>query len=165
MNPENNITLDELGKRFSYDPITGFLSSKKWRPNIKPRILNAKRNGYIYVRINKIAFSAHRIIWFMYYGSWPTIMIDHINGDKTDNRISNLRQASDHENQYNAKKQIRNKSGVKGISYRRQTNRWRASIRKNGKVVYEKTFISLDEAEKEIKLKREELHKEFARHL
>ena len=165
MKTNNNITREELLKRFSYNPSTGELSSKNWRPNIKARVLTAKRNGYIYVRINKVAFSAHRIIWVLHHGSWPSIMIDHINGDKTDNRIANLREASDYENQYNAKKQIRNKSGFKGISFRPSTNRWRAAIRQGGRVVYEKTFLHLKDAVIHIQSKRKELHNEFARNL
>ena len=57
--------------------------------------------GYRRVQINKINFASHRIAWFLHYGSWPEKQLDHINGDKADNRINNLREVTNRENAIN----------------------------------------------------------------
>jgi hypothetical protein len=60
--------------------------------------------GYIQVRMGKDKFMAHRILWAMYYGTWPKNGIDHINGLKTDNRIDNMRETTQYDNSKNAEK-------------------------------------------------------------
>lgn len=90
----------ELLDRFEYDPVTGIIRNRKRK---KP-ITNTS-NGYLCVYINRQRFLAHRIIYKMYYGRDPgSKHIDHCNGDRSDNRISNLRCVSAKVNQANTPK-------------------------------------------------------------
>lgn len=70
------------------------------------------RRGYIQVRMGRDKFMAHRILWAMYYGSWPKNGIDHINGIKTDNRIDNMREGTQFDNSKNASKYPRKEEWI-----------------------------------------------------
>lgn len=115
-----SIEMEKKLKYFlSYDPETGVF---KWAnsPNYNIKSGDTARNitvkGYARIRLNKKHFFLHRVAWFFYYGSWPDCLIDHINGDRADNRISNLREASFSENARSKGIQKNNKTGYKGIS-------------------------------------------------
>ena len=71
---------------------------------------------------------AHRAIWAITQGKWPEGHVDHMNGDRTDNRIENLRDVSQLENQQNLKKNSRNKSGQVGVFWHKEYGRWWAYI-------------------------------------
>ena len=71
---------------------------------------------------------AHRLAWFYVYGAWPNGDLDHINGDKLDNRIANLREATRKQNMQNVRQHKHNTSGVKGVAWHSQRNKWRAYI-------------------------------------
>lgn len=89
--------------------------------------------GYWHCQINKTRLYNHKIIWIL-CGNSKANVIDHINGDTSDNRISNLREVSRTENMQNLKKYCINKSGVTGVHFSSTDNRWRAEWRKlNGK--------------------------------
>lgn len=91
----------------------------------KPAGCVSKR-GYIQVRKGRDKFMAHRIIWAMHYGNWPSNGIDHINGDKLDNRIENMREATQFKNSKNASKYPRIESWIStGVS--RHGAKWKAS--------------------------------------
>lgn len=89
---------------------------------------------------------AHRAAWAIFYGSWPSKCIDHINGDATDNRICNLRDCTQSENMKNARKRQGNTSGVTGVSWDKGTRKWRADLRHKGRTQYIGVFESLEEA-------------------
>ena len=82
--------------------------------------------------INSKPYKAHRVIWKMVYGSDPHY-IDHINGDRTDNRISNLRSVTKAQNNRNKRLRSDNKSGVTGVHWYNPRNKWRVDVRYNGK--------------------------------
>jgi hypothetical protein len=98
----------------------------------------SKVSGYVYVCVQGKRCYGHRMAWAMTHGEWPVSAIDHINGNKSDNRISNLRLATDLVNAQNIRvPQSNNTSGLLGVSYCSQTKRWRAQIgvsRKNIKL-------------------------------
>lgn len=90
-------------------------------------------SGYVLVSLDGIKYRAHRLAWRIVYGYWPKNQIDHINGDRTDNRIVNLREATDAQNRQNTRKRVDNKSGYVGVYYASWANAWRAEIRVAGK--------------------------------
>lgn len=90
-------------------------------------------NGYIYIGINERLELAHRLIWLYVTGSWPSHEIDHINGEKADNRFANLREATSSQNKANRGPQSNNTSGYKGVSWHKHSRRWAAQIHKDGR--------------------------------
>lgn len=89
-------------------------------------------NGYRYIKVNQVLILAHRLAWMLHYGREADGLVDHINGDRLDNRIENLRIATYSQNSANAKRHSRNTSGLKGASKvlknGKWTGRWQASI-------------------------------------
>lgn len=161
-----SLTQDELKYNLHYDPNTGIFTR---------RISNCNRvkigsvaccldisTGYIRFCVNRKTYYAHRLAWLYVYGYWPKNEIDHINGIKLDNRIENLREATRPENASNQKKQKNNASGFKGVSWRKDIQKWQVKIRKNYKQLHLGYFDSLEEAYKIYCNAAEELHGEFA---
>lgn len=91
-------------------------------------VAGTKEDGYWHCQISKKRVYNHRVIWVLHGNTDTTI--DHINGDRFDNRITNLRAASKKENMQNLKKFSTNTSGVTGVNYSATDNRWRAEWRK-----------------------------------
>ena len=117
-----------LRQLFRYDPETGFLI----RASTNRRAGCKEAKGYIAVDVGKMnRFKAHRIIWAIVYGVDPKDQIDHINQVKDDNRISNLRLATNSENQVNSGIFKNNKSGAKGVRWDQTRNKWVVQITKN----------------------------------
>lgn len=142
-----HITPEYLSSVFKYDPETGDLS---WRDAHTNRVkagdvIRAKiGNGYYAVQLDCHRMRVHNVVWAMHYGKFPEGVIDHINGIKTDNRISNLRDVTHSQNAYNVGKQKNNTTGVKGVS--RNGSGFKAEISAEKKSHYLGTFSSLDQA-------------------
>lgn len=92
------------------------------------------RWGYVYVQLGSERIHAHRIIWAINTGAWPSRFLDHINGDKADNRIANLREADRSQNGANRPVSPKNKVGLKGVCP--HGRRFRAQIKTREKVIY-----------------------------
>jgi HNH endonuclease len=136
-------TVAFLKQHVSYDPETGIFV---WLSNGK-RADIPRANGYRGVQIETFgtARSAHRLAWLYMNGKWPENDIDHINGDRADNRITNLRDVSVSVNLQNQKKaHIDSKSGLLGVTKAR--NKWRAGITVNGKPMHLGYFSSKESA-------------------
>lgn len=123
-----------IQKTLDYNAETGELVWKIARGNrnagSKAGVINGK--GYLIIKFYGKRYQAHRLIWIIAYGVEPKDHIDHINGNKTDNRLCNLREVTNRQNQYNQRKpRIDNQSGYLGVS--RYGNRWMACIKINGK--------------------------------
>lgn len=136
-------------ERLHYDPETGaFIWKVKPAGPVKAGspagTINSK--GYRVILINWKTYVAHRLAWLYVYGEWPSVQVDHINGDKADNRLANLRLATNSQNQANRGPQKRNKSGVKGVFWNRARRRWVASIRVDGKLKHIGEYRDLTEA-------------------
>ena len=92
--------------------------------------------GYIILRIKDKQYRLHRLIWLYHYGLFPTNQIDHINGIKNDNRIDNLREANNSQNNANKPKRLNCSSKFKGVSWAKREQKWRVRIRINWKEKY-----------------------------
>lgn len=127
--------------------------------------LQVNKNGTRYIRvcIDGTNLSAHRLAWFYVYGIWPKDQIDHIDGDGTNNRISNLREASRFQNAQNRRMHKSNKWGMKGITWKKARGKWQAQIEANGKAKYLGTFATKEEAALAYATAAAALHGQFAR--
>jgi hypothetical protein len=151
-----DITAERVRQLLHYDAETGQLV---WRHSGKVAGCPAGRAGRLQVHIDGKARYAHRLIWLWVHGEWPAGQIDHINGDKHDNRIENLRVLSGTaENKQNQSRAYRNnRYGVLGVS-RASNGRWRARIMVDGKSVSLGTFETCDEAADEYRAAKRRLH-------
>ena len=130
------LTHETLLSLVSYDPETGVFTNKVARRKSPAgkQLGHSHNGGYLQTRIAWKQYLLHRLAWFHVYGKWPVEHIDHINGNKQDNRICNLREATNSENMQNVKRaQKRSKSGVKGVSWDKSRNKWTAHICVGGK--------------------------------
>ena len=155
------MTTEELHRLLDADFATGQLT---WKPRPREmfssyqgyRMWNAKYagkpalackhiDGYLHGAINKQLYLAHRVLYAMKHGCWP-LFIDHINGNRSDNSIDNLRAASRTDNARNQKKPVNNKSGYVGVSWNNRDRRWAAYITINRKRKALGNFVCLQDA-------------------
>lgn len=118
-------------------------------------------NGYIFVCLGPQKFNAHRVAFYSVYGYLPKC-IDHVNGDKTDNRIDNLRACTHSENQYNKKIRKDNSSGYKNVIWVKALGKYQVRIRAKGKMHLSGYFYDAKTASYEAKRMRKKLHGDFA---
>lgn len=118
--------------------------------------------GYRRIRFKGKTVAEHRAIFLMFNGYLPEC-VDHINGNPLDNRIENLREATNSQNMYNSKMPKNNKSGVKGVSWDTQYEKWRVMLGVNNKYLNLGRYSSLNEAALAIKNARSFYHGDFAK--
>ena len=143
--------LDEVREIIDYDPVSGIFvwkDAKKGSKRNGRRAGSKRPSGHRHIRIKGIYFLEHRLAWFLYYGVWPKLLIDHIDGVGDNNKISNLREATQTQNMWNTEKQKRNKSGFKGVHLCKRTKRFCAHICLNGKNINLGYFDTAEEASK-----------------
>lgn len=122
-----------------------------------------QKSGHISIRINGTKYLSHRLAWLYMTGSWPDGMIDHSNGNPSDNRFINLRVTDSSGNNRNSRKRKTNKSGYKGVSFFRKTEKWRASIVYNRRNISLGLFENPEDAHKAYVEAAKRLHGDFAR--
>jgi hypothetical protein len=143
------LTAEQLQTMLNYDVVTGEFIWKI-QPSRAVKIgdiagCTEKRIGYITIGITKRIYKAHRLAWLYVHGEWPRGLIDHINGNKADNRIANLRDVFADGNSQNVRKpNRRNKSGFMGVIW--YQNKWRASMSVNGKSKWLGDYSTPEEA-------------------
>ena len=120
-------------------------------------------SGYKHGNIMSVMVRAHRLAWALTTGQWPENEIDHINMDRCDNRIKNLRHVTRSQNACNRTILPRNISGYKGVMCDRKSGKWAASIAFNGKSQYLGTFSSPELAHAAYCEAARNLHGEFMR--
>ncbi len=144
------ITQEELKRNFHYDELTGIFTYKNNICNKKVGDIagNVNSAGYVRIGINYASHKAHRLAFLYMIGSFPKHQVDHINGIKNDNRWCNLRKATNTENQWNKPLSIKNKSGYKGVSWDKKSNKWRVQVALNKTKKYLGMFESKELAYK-----------------
>ena len=144
--------MDLIGKRLhellAYAPESGVFT---WRVKrgCRPQGSTAGTpdgKGYLLIRIDGISYKAHRLAWLYVNGELPTDGIDHINRNKSDNRIANLRLATQMQNLQNQSISIRNTSGFQGVSWHSLRKKWMAEIAVNRKKYHLGLFVNISDA-------------------
>lgn len=137
------MTSERLRALVAYDPETGLFTRLVRNTNAKSGWPD--KAGYLYLMIQGKVYSTHRLAWLYMTGEWPRNDIDHINGQRADNRFCNLRDVPKHFNMQNERKARKNNaSGLMGVHFRKDRGKWVAVLRINGK---SRRFGAFDTAE------------------
>jgi hypothetical protein len=162
------LTLERLRTVIHYDPLTGVFEWTTQRnnhralPGTSAGHYKSKRK-YVIIGIYHHNYFAHRIAWLYMTGEMPTCDIDHINGDRADNRWANLRLATRSQNNANAKRRADNTSGFKGVTFNKRRNGWQAQIKLTGRNYNLGCFITPEEAHAAYRVAAAERFGQFAR--
>ena len=141
-------TPEQLRQLLRYEPETGKLFWRERTPEMfvdgnngtaagrcaqwnaryanRPAFTAPMKTGYLSGRAFGATHYAHRVAWAIFEGCWPTGQIDHVNGVRSDNRRSNMRDVSLEENMRNVKRRVDNSSGQTGVDFHKTLNLWRA---------------------------------------
>jgi len=159
---EWKLTHDRLTHLFTYDQKTGEFVRRVylWGPAQAGMKVGSKHScGYLECMIDGERYFLHRLAWFYVHKKWPDGVIDHINHDRKDNRISNLRDVSPQGNVVNSSLKCTNKTGHKGIYICSRTGKYVAQITFNYKSRHLGTFELLQHAVQARQAAEKEIHK------
>lgn len=143
------LTVERLKELLYYDPETGKFSrlvSNSNRVKVGDIAGTLNSRGYLQIQIDGKLYKAHRLAWLYTHKAWPADQIDHVNRDRTDNRISNLREASSAENSRNMGKRYDNTSGHVGLTWDKRAQKWKAQIKHLHRNVHLGLFTRQDDA-------------------
>jgi hypothetical protein len=148
-----------------FDYQDGFLVWKKSIGRVKAgkKVETVNNRGYVMFQFQKKHYCAHRIIWLLANGRMPN-MIDHIDGNKQNNLLDNLREVDNTLNHWNEWKRSTNKSGHKGVWWHKQSKRWEAACRVNGKQKTVGRYERIEDAIEAVRKFREQHHGEYTNH-
>jgi len=160
------LTQDCVKELFTYDPDTGcFSRNKPLRNGYTGPVGNRRPDGYLMISIQNKKFLAHRLAVLYMTGYFPEGVVDHIDGDPSNNKWSNLRECSQGQNNTNKKWMSNNASGYKGVYFHKGAQKWLAQLVVNKQYVYLGLFNNIEEAAQVAKEAREKHHGAFARHV
>lgn len=153
---------DNVRELLDYNPETGELTWRErgrewfkrdqdwrgWNSRFagKPALTTVAANGYMVGKACGKVLYHHRVCWLHFHLEWPEDQIDHVNGDRKFNAISNLRGVTNQENGRNTKLSCANTSGVTGVSWNRSISRWETQIKTGKRKVYLGCYENLHEA-------------------
>ena len=151
--------MDRVSDLISYNPSTGKFTWKVSRGTKKQgaEAGTVRSDGYIAIQLNGKKIQAASVAWYLTHGYWPKL-VDHLNRDKQDNRLANLREATPSQNGYNRSRT--QKSGLRGVYP--SNSKWIAKITINKIPVYLGTFDTPEEAHEEYVKQSKQHHKEFS---
>lgn len=158
------VAAEHMRANFDYDAKTGRLIQKvaRRRTQLGPVIGGRHRKGYLTVSVFGRQYLYHRLVWLYCHGEWPKQQLDHIDGDRTNNRIENLRDVDACINQQNMRKSRKhNRTGMLGVTP--NGNGYRARITYRGVVVHLGTFETPEQARAAYVVAKHEFHAEAPR--
>lgn len=158
MATKNDVTQDELKSKLIYFPEDGYFIWKK----LGNRAGYIREDGYKFIRLNNKLYREHRLAWLYVYGEMPSKEIDHIDGNPSNNSISNLRLSTSSQNKCNTKLRKDSTSGMKGLHWYKAYKKWQVKLTYNKKTKNLGYFEDFFEACCLIISERNKLHKEFA---
>jgi hypothetical protein len=145
-----NLTAQRLRELFNYQPETGEFVRLSGRRGYSAGVVAGCRlpDGRVIIRVDGESYRAHRLVWLYVYGAFPSFVIDHINGDPSDNRLANLRDVPHAMNQQNQRRPHSNNlsSPYLGVSRPNERSKWRALIHFQGKTRYIGVFATAEAA-------------------
>lgn len=163
--PKHPISAEEARQLLDYNPETGTFTWRVGRRGTARVGSIAGRmdsGGYIQISVNGKRYQAHRLAWLVTYGVEPQEHIDHIDGNPSNNRLNNLREASYAQNCRNRRINSNSTSGYKGVSWAQSDKKWRAGIRVDNKLIYLGGFDTPEEAYAAYCKAAVQFHGEFA---
>ena len=143
------LTAEKLRELLHYDQETGIFTRKvstASRVKVGDVAGSLDGAGYLNIRVCSRKHQAHRLAWLYIHGSWPKDQIDHINRNRSDNRIANLREVTNKQNNQNKSKRSDNTSGHSGVCWHKRISKWQVKIRHNYKQISLGYFTTLEEA-------------------
>lgn len=174
------LTIDYLKECIEYNPEVGTMVWKERpRKHFRTKVGWLRANtqcagksagcmdakGYSRIRISNNLHHAHRLAWLLIHGVWPVKHIDHVNGNKWDNRIANLREATVSQNMRNSRIRKDNLTGVKNVRQdKRKCGSWHTTLRIDGKNKHLGSFSTKEAAEECVRKARVLHYGEFANH-
>ena len=145
------MTFEEADALFKYDPETGVITHRvdrgrggRLKAGTEAGSLNSI--GYRQVQVGRKKYYTHRLAWLLSTGAWPPAEIDHLNGVKDDNTLSNLRAVTNSENHKNLKRRADNTTGVTGVCWYSRDKTWDVRINTDGVLKYLGRFEDFDDA-------------------
>ena len=157
------ITQERLHEMFEYRDGSLYRKISLGRTKAGDKVGFVNDKGYVAVNIDKQCIALHRIVWMMQHGEMPTL-IDHIDGNRQNNKIENLRLADRFQNAHNKQMHSNNTSGVKGVYWHQKAKKWKAQVYCHHKKHDLGLFENLEDAEEFIGLARDMLHGQFSNH-
>jgi hypothetical protein len=150
MNVITKAVLAELKSFAYYNPDTGVFTATRQRransPKVGAIIGTVNNRGYLLLQVNGSTYGLHVLAWLLMTGDFPKHEVDHINGNKQDNRWSNLRDIPHHINTRNRPMQSNNTSGYTGVTWDSVRAMWRAQVCCFGKGINISSHFSIEEA-------------------
>ena len=160
------VTQEFLKAVLNYDQDTGIFT---WKVSPARQVFSGdiagtkRKDEYIQIKVDNELILSHRLAWIYMYGYLPKY-IDHINGQRDDNRITNIREVSNQQNSLNSKISKNNTSGIKGVYWDKNRNKWAVRLFVNGKCKFFKRFDDMDLAKLVIEEVRNKYHGKYANH-
>jgi hypothetical protein len=158
---DSHFTKEALQALFTYADGNLYWKERKGR-RVAGTLAGTASHHYHQICIDYILYRTHRLVWAYHYGA-SACTIDHINGNPFDNRIENLRECNTAQNHQNSRLAKSNTSGVKGVAWCKQKQKWRGRITVDGSEVHIGFFATVDEAQDAMSAARTKLHGVFAR--
>lgn len=169
--PKTHINLPPIGiinQLLDYCSDTGEFRWRVRRNGMAPKGAlagSSSSDGYMRIQVNGRNYLSHRLAFYMAYGEDPGCLeVDHVDGDKGNNAIANLRLATRHQNTQNSRVQKNNRSGAKGVCWHRASGKYAAQVDAYGKRIYLGLFDTADEAAEVVRAARSNLHGMFSNH-